>query len=287
MVDLFNIVEPDTKEEVENDNDEPQELNEENNNGNELRANDCLELENLVTASILDEFPMTTCVRCAAAKSLRTQTYSAWLKKEGLKQAILDIETRWNSTHNMLNRLLELRTFCSVNAKKLLNDHDWDSIHNLKNDLNPGDCFGIWLNTQMKLKKLNTPISKKLLININNRKDSIFQNPVFESALYLDLRYRHLMSEESKSRAVVHLIKTWEMLNRLKNRFSTSTVETEDNSVNFNTYDKRIDDDTDDEFQNSQNQVLPQQTQVIVQLLPLELFLILLKIQPKCHMVRI
>lgn len=57
------------------------------------------------------------------------------------------------------------------------------------------------------------------------------------------------MSEESKSRAVVHLIKTWEMLNRLKNRFSTSTVETEDNSVNFNTYDKRIDDDTDDEFQ--------------------------------------
>lgn len=37
----------------------------ENNNGNELRANDCLELENLVTASILDEFPMTTCVRCA------------------------------------------------------------------------------------------------------------------------------------------------------------------------------------------------------------------------------
>ena len=37
----------------------------EENNGNELRANDCLELENLVTASILDEFPMTTCVRCA------------------------------------------------------------------------------------------------------------------------------------------------------------------------------------------------------------------------------
>ena len=28
MVDLFNIVEPDTQEEVENDNDEPQELNE-------------------------------------------------------------------------------------------------------------------------------------------------------------------------------------------------------------------------------------------------------------------
>ena len=28
IVDLFNIVEPDTQEEVENDNDEPQELNE-------------------------------------------------------------------------------------------------------------------------------------------------------------------------------------------------------------------------------------------------------------------
>jgi len=53
------------------------------------------------------------------------------VKKEGLKQAILDIETRWNSTYNMLNRLLKLRTNCSVNAKKLLNDHDWDSIQNL------------------------------------------------------------------------------------------------------------------------------------------------------------
>jgi len=32
----------------------------------ELRANDCLELENLITASVFDQFPMTTCVRCAA-----------------------------------------------------------------------------------------------------------------------------------------------------------------------------------------------------------------------------
>ncbi|KAL4141445.1 hypothetical protein QTP88_004083 [Uroleucon formosanum] len=63
MVDLFNIVEPDTLEEVENDNDEHQELNEEDNS--ELRANDCLELKNLVTASVFDQFPLTTCVRCA------------------------------------------------------------------------------------------------------------------------------------------------------------------------------------------------------------------------------
>ena len=53
------------------------------------------------------------------------------------------------------------------------------------------------------------------------------------------------MSEESKSRAVVHLIKTWELLNRLKNRFPISTVETEDNS---NSHDKIIDNNTDDEF---------------------------------------
>ncbi|KAL4092039.1 hypothetical protein QTP88_026613 [Uroleucon formosanum] len=155
MVDLFNIVEPDTLEEVENDNDEIQKLNEEDNS--ELRANDCLELENLVTAVVFDQFLMTTCVRCAVhtfqlsvndtlkersisdilskarkvAKSLRAQTYAAWLKIEGLKHAILDIETRWNSTYNMLNRLLELRIICIVNAKKLLNDHDWDSIQSL------------------------------------------------------------------------------------------------------------------------------------------------------------
>jgi len=73
-------------------------------------------------------------------------------------------------------------------------------------------------------------------------------------ALYLDLRYQHLMSEDLKSRAVAHLIKTWELLNRLKNRFPTTTVEsfqleTDDGSVNSNTHDKKITDDTDDEFQ--------------------------------------
>ncbi|KAL4092041.1 hypothetical protein QTP88_026615 [Uroleucon formosanum] len=107
-----------------------------------------------------------------------------------------------------------------------------------KNDLNPGDCFGIWLNTQMKLKNLKTPSSKKLLSNIVNRKDT----------LYLDLHYQHLMSEKSKSSAVVNLIKTRELLNRIKNRFSTSTVETNDESVN-NTCEERIVDDTENEFQ--------------------------------------
>jgi len=54
-----------------------------------------------------------------------------------------------------------------------------------KNDLNPGDCFGIWLYSQMKLKNLKTPLSKKLLSNIDNRKDSIFHNPVFESGIVI------------------------------------------------------------------------------------------------------
>jgi len=59
------------------------------------------------------------------------------------------------------------------------------------------------------------------------------------------------MSEESKSIAVVYLIKIWEFLNRIKNPFSTSiveSVETNDESVN-NTCEERIADDTEDEFQ--------------------------------------
>jgi len=56
------------------------------------------------------------------------------------------------------------------------------------------------------------------------------------------------MSEESKSRAVVHLTKTWELLNRIKNRFSTFTVESNDESFN-NTCEERMADGTEDEFQ--------------------------------------
>jgi len=52
----------------------------EDNNGNELQANVCLELENLVTVSVFDQFPMTSCVLCAV-HTFQLSVYNTWKEK--------------------------------------------------------------------------------------------------------------------------------------------------------------------------------------------------------------
>jgi len=65
-------------------------------------------------------------------KTLRTQLYVALLKKDGLKQAILDNITRWSSKYLMLLRLLELKNFCKdhqqINHDLKLNNNEWRQI---------------------------------------------------------------------------------------------------------------------------------------------------------------
>ncbi|KAF0707481.1 zinc finger BED domain-containing protein RICESLEEPER 1-like isoform X1, partial [Aphis craccivora] len=95
---------------------------------------DDLQNEIVATMSCNEQDPLTQCVRCSAhtlqlcidnglkvevikklltkarkvVKVLRTQSYAALLKKDCLKQAVLDNSTRWDTTYLMLIRLYEL-----------------------------------------------------------------------------------------------------------------------------------------------------------------------------------
>jgi len=68
-------------------------------------------------------------------KKLRTPKYCTWLKKNHLKYAIIDIETRRNSLYNMLFRLLELKDFCTKHDDEhpdlKLSDSEWESIQSI------------------------------------------------------------------------------------------------------------------------------------------------------------
>lgn len=70
-----------------------------------------------------------------AVKKLRTPNLVSELVKSKLKRSILDCETRWNSTYNMLQRLLELKHFCQMNADQFkqldLSNSEWNSIESL------------------------------------------------------------------------------------------------------------------------------------------------------------
>ncbi|CAL8313668.1 unnamed protein product [Arctogadus glacialis] len=75
------------------------------------------------------------------AKRLRTQNVVCVLKRMGHKRAIVDCATRWHSTHDMLRRLLELKTFCEDMAPTIpvlhLSDSEWEYVSNTVNALKP------------------------------------------------------------------------------------------------------------------------------------------------------
>ena len=60
------------------------------------------------------------------------------------RMLILDVKTRWNSTYDMLNRALQLRSVCMAycggrgNAFKFaLNDDEWDKVDQMTKFLSP------------------------------------------------------------------------------------------------------------------------------------------------------
>lgn len=62
-----------------------------------------------------DKFNRVVVIAQKLTAKLRTPTARILLKKENLKSPLMFQETRWSSTFNMLDRLLELKDFCEQN----------------------------------------------------------------------------------------------------------------------------------------------------------------------------
>lgn len=149
------------------------------------------------------------------AKKLRTQNVVTLLKRMGHKRAIVDCPTRWHSTHDMLERLLELHHFCedmSPNIKELhLGESEWETISNLVSALKPakiatkslqsdqltaGDFYGVWLQCVLCTDRIDNPFAKRLVQCLKSRQTALFDNDAFVVALFLDPRYRLFLSEK-------------------------------------------------------------------------------------------
>lgn len=134
----------------------------------------------------------------------------------------------------MLELLVSLRTFCAdiatSNSDLLLTGEQWTELENIVESLRPakvamkepqnqhlslGNFFGISLWCKIETNQVDTILTESL-VSMKTRQRMLFQNDVFRACIFLDARFSVMLSEEDKTAAKAHLVRTWIGLKRLQ-----------------------------------------------------------------------
>lgn len=94
------------------------------------------------------------------------------------------------------------------------------------------DVYGIWTRMKIHLEACaartayKTQLSEKLIEALNERRDAIFNTPMMECALFLDPRFRSIIStnRDAVERVKMNLNDLWNQLNFTRRQVSESTV---------------------------------------------------------------
>ncbi|XP_036404855.1 uncharacterized protein LOC118791563 isoform X1 [Megalops cyprinoides] len=168
------------------------------------------------------------------SEELLSPNVSAFLTRLGHRSVALDCPASWMSTHDMLERLCELRAFCQDMAPSApvlhLTEAEWDNVGLLVRSLHParamadallaeqltaGDFFGAWLKCKIETDKVGGPFAALLVECLSRRQHALFENEAFLAAVFLDPRYKVLLSDAQTERAKSHLCSAWGMIQAL------------------------------------------------------------------------
>lgn len=142
----------------------------------------------------------------------------------------LDVPTRWNSTFTMLDKLLKFKEICNVHLNRPLLDEEWDKLNDLLVILSPlnettlklqceqlvmGDSYKAWFELKVKLELLDTEASSSVLNCIQTREPHLLNADVLNAAIFLDPRFRRLLTSNKKDEARGHLKKLAVQVNGL------------------------------------------------------------------------
>ncbi|GBP01583.1 hypothetical protein EVAR_68583_1 [Eumeta japonica] len=191
-------------------------------------------------------------------KTLRRLVRSS---EHNVKMPVLDNATRWNSTFNMMQSLLSVRSQIEAGFLQALpsssKDGDtnlnWDFIIDFVAAFQPlakctvqlqteqyilGDFYRDWLNCEIELEDIGeqNKFAGDLLSAMKTRKVRLLENDAVIAALYLDPRFNYqnstFLSEVDKSKAMAHLIKTYELIKKLKG--TDEYIQNEHRSISAN-----------------------------------------------------
>lgn len=103
----------------------------------------------------------------------------------------------------------------------------------------PSDFFAIWFELKLKLSKhKNIPFAKRILdgmLNRENEKNILNAAPILAS-VFLDSRYRVLLTSEQKQQACEHLDRLWTRLKQLQSQ-AAAPINNIENVINDEEFD--------------------------------------------------
>ena len=136
---------------------------------------------------------------------------------------VLDICTRWGSTYKMLEKFLIIKSLCleyaAVDNVFFLSSSDYKKVENVvdllklpynvtialqKSDITAGEFFKHWCKLKVDLKKFSE-MGECFVKSMSRRQIKFMNNKLFLAAVYVDSRYRILLSEEEQNLAKVEL----------------------------------------------------------------------------------
>lgn len=171
-------------------------------------------------------------------KKLRTPTVAAHLQLIKQSKPLIDVETRWHSSLDMIESLLRLKNFCKemekMDQKFYIPEEEWNMLEDLyeallpsrvatkifqSEQLLPGDFYSAWMKCKIdtqKVSKRPDDFASKLVNSMTKREDSMFLKNAVVTSLYLDPRYNVVLSKEGVQKALKQVEKISKRLLNLK-----------------------------------------------------------------------
>lgn len=161
-------------------------------------------------------------------KKLRRPTLRSLVKQRFGKRPIIDVETRWMSTFDMLACLLSMRSLTDelgpAMPELFLGCEMWQVVEETVTAMRPfkemtlklqtenllaGDFFAAWEKLKISLGKQGSMnqecLSASLLRRMQAREPMVLNNDVFLAAVFCDPRYRLLLNSYDTQRAQTYL----------------------------------------------------------------------------------
>lgn len=176
--------------------------------------------------------------------------------------------------------MLELRGFCeSLDARdfrqirdKIPSMDEWELLEKITSALRPfanltilmqretvslSDFFGGWGKIIMELTKFgNDQLAKQLLVKMKSRENDLFNNPVLNSAVFLDPRFQMYMPYQKKEQAIEFLSNLNEKIETLAKNNANDAAPSPSNEFEefmmHSMYGTNYDDNTDTNDNNNQ-----------------------------------